>query len=68
MLRVQRLACALPKAEADALNHASGEVYTRVLVWHYRVYRRTDHWLSRGAAERLEDYLGGSVKGIPFDA
>jgi putative transposase len=41
------------------LNRESGRVYTNVLVWHYRVYRRTRHWLSEYAAMRLEDYLGG---------
>lgn len=59
MIRVQTFPCTLPKAEADALNRESGRVYTTVLVWHYRVYRRTGHWLSTGAAEKLEDYLGG---------
>jgi putative transposase len=32
-----------------------------VLVWHYRIYRRTGHWLSLYAAKRLEDYLSGST-------
>jgi putative transposase len=59
MMRVQTFPCALAKAEADALNRESGRVYTTILVWHFRIYRRTGHWLSRGAAERLEDYLGG---------
>src|SRR5262249_47048546 len=31
------------------------------LVWHYRVYRRTGHWLSEYGAKRLEDYLGGNT-------
>lgn len=59
MLRVQTLPCVLAKAEADALNRESGRIYTNVLVWHYRIYRHTGHWLSSGAAQKLEDYLGG---------
>ncbi len=59
MIRVQTFPCALAKAKADALNRESGRVYTTVLVWHYRIYRRTGHWLSEYAAKRLEDYLGG---------
>jgi len=47
----------LPKAEADALNLASGAIYTRTLVTHYRVYRRMGHWLSRFAGQKLNDYL-----------
>ncbi len=59
MIRVQTFPCALTKVNADALNRESGRVYTTVLVWHYRIYRRTGHWLSEYAAKRLEDYLGG---------
>jgi putative transposase len=59
VIRVQSLPCSLAKAEADALNRESGRHYTTTMVWHYRIYRRTGHWLSTGAAERLEDYLGG---------
>jgi putative transposase len=61
MIRTHQIACSLAKAEADALNRISGEVYTRTLVWHYRIYRRTGHWLSQAAGSRLEDYLGGPV-------
>jgi putative transposase len=60
MIRVQTFPCSLPKAEADALNRESGRHYTNTMVWHYRIYRRTGLWLSGGAAERLEDYLGGA--------
>jgi putative transposase len=59
LIRTVTLRCSLPKAEADALNLESGAVYTRVLVEHYRVYRHTGHWLSVGAACRIEDYRGG---------
>ena len=59
MMRVQTFPCSLTKAQADALNRESSRVHTNVLVWHYRIYRRTGHWLSEYAAKRLEDYLGG---------
>ncbi len=59
MIRVQTFPCPLAKAEADAFNRESGRIYTNVLVWHYRIYRHTGHWLSKYAAKRLEDYLGG---------
>ncbi|NTW97035.1 MAG: hypothetical protein HGB28_00580 [Oscillochloris sp.] len=57
MIRTHILDCHLPRSEADALNRESGRVYTDVLVWHYRIYRRTGHWLSQGAAEKLNDSL-----------
>ncbi|GIV97265.1 MAG: transposase [Herpetosiphonaceae bacterium] len=61
MIRTHMLPCHLPKHEADALNRESGRIYTKTLVTHYRVYRKKGtkrrHWLSRGAAERLGDYL-----------
>jgi putative transposase len=59
MIRVVTFSCALAKAEADARNRESGRAYTTVLMWRYRIYRRTGHWLSEYAAKRLEDYLGG---------
>ena len=61
MIRVQTFPCALAKSEADALNRESGRHYTTTIVWHYRIYRRTGHWLSEGAAQKLEDYLGGAT-------
>jgi len=61
MIRTHIIECHLKHAEADALNRASGAIYTRTLVTHYRVYRkrgaRTRHWLSRYAGKRLNDYL-----------
>ena len=61
MIRTHILRCDLPKADADALNHASGLVYSRTLVTHYRVYRKKGnkhrHWLSRFAGQKLNDFL-----------
>src|SRR5689334_9162835 len=58
MIRTHILLCTLPKHDGDALNRESARIYTDVLVTHYRVYRRSHgrHWLSRDAAERLNDY------------
>lgn len=61
MIRTLQLACSLPKAEADALNRESGAIYSRTLVWQYRIYRRKGIWLSPSAQSRLEDRLGGST-------
>jgi putative transposase len=61
MLRTVQLPCALPKAEADSLNLESGAIYSRTLIWHYRVYRRKGVWLSPSAQSRLEDTLGGAT-------
>ena len=61
MIRTHIIECHLSRAEADALNQASGAIYTQTLITHYRVYRKrgrnTRHWLSQFAAMRLNDYL-----------
>jgi len=63
MIRTHLFACSLLRAEADALNHESGQVYTNVLVRHYRVFRRSGHWLSPGAGElRLCLAYGGRAR------
>jgi putative transposase len=36
-------------------------MHTNVLVWRYRIYQRTGHWLSPYAAKRSEDYLSGAT-------
>ncbi len=61
MIRTHLLPCGLPREEADALNRESGRTSTDVLVWHYRIYRRTGHWLSPVADERLNDSFGPST-------
>ena len=61
MIRTHIIECHLKHADADALNQASGAIYTQTLVTHYRVYRKRGqnkrHWLSQFAAMRLNDYL-----------
>jgi len=58
MIRTHFIACHLPRALADRLNEESGRVYARVLVNHYRVYRRSGHWLSVWDATKLDDLAG----------
>jgi putative transposase len=55
MLRTHREPCQLNRAEADALNRASGERYTQVAIFHWRVYHKKGHWLSQNGAERWND-------------
>lgn len=57
MIRTHIFKCQLNRVQADALNAESGRLYSQTLVWHYRIYRRNDHWLSPGATERLGDSL-----------
>jgi putative transposase len=37
------------------MNVASGSVYTGVMAWHWRTFRRKGHWLSERAAYRWSD-------------
>jgi putative transposase len=55
MLRTRILPCDLPRAACDALNAASGAIYTGVMVWHWRTIRRKGHWLSEKTAYRWAD-------------
>ena len=61
MIRTHVFPCSLPKDVADSLNRESGRIYTRVLVEHYRILRHSDHWLSPGSGEKLNDYLSGTI-------
>jgi putative transposase len=60
MIRTRILPCDLPRTACDALNAASGSVYTGVMVWHWRTYRRKGHWLSERAASRFSDRRGAA--------
>jgi putative transposase len=62
MIRTHIEPCHLNRAEADALNRASGERYTQVAVFHWRVYRKKGHWLSQNGAERWNDRV---TDGLP---
>ena len=58
MIRTHTIPCRLPRVVADALNAASAALYTGVLIWHWRTYRRKRHWLSEAAACRWSDARG----------
>jgi putative transposase len=55
MIRTHILPCKLSRPVADMLNLASGTIYTQVLVNHWRVVRRQDHWLSEKSGTRWSD-------------
>jgi putative transposase len=55
MIRTYSMPCGLSREQADALNRASGQIYTGVLVAHWRMVRRKGLWLSLGAAKRWSD-------------
>ncbi len=55
MIRTHILPCSLPRPVADALNLASGSIYTQVLVSHWRVLRHKRHWLSEKSGTRWSD-------------
>ena len=55
MIRTHIESCHLNRAEADALNRASGARYTQVAVFHWRTYRKKGHWLSPHGAEQWND-------------
>ena len=61
MIRTHIEPCRLAKKRADELNRASGAIYTQVLVFHWRTYRHTGHWLSPHAAERWHDRVSGET-------
>ena len=58
MIRTRTIPCHLPRPQADALNRASGRIYTGVLVAHWRVVRKKDFWLSETAGTRWSDRRG----------
>jgi putative transposase len=69
VIRTHTIPCHLPRDEADAFNRMSGAIYTGVLVAHWRIYRRKDHWLSLGAATRWSDWRGtGTMHAHTIDA
>jgi putative transposase len=61
MIRTHVEPCRLAKKIADELNRASGRIYTQVLVFHWRTFRHTGHWLSPHAGERWNDRVHGDT-------
>jgi len=62
MIRTVYFQCDMPRSLADALNRESGCIYSRVLVEHYRIYRKHGVWLKAGQAEKLDDAYHGAEK------
>jgi hypothetical protein len=56
MIRTHIIPSKLKKEIADALNLASGQVYTGVLVSHWRTLREKSIWLSEKAGTKWSDY------------
>ena len=55
MIRTHILPCQLKRQTADALNLASGQIYSGVLVAHWRVVRKKHIWLSETSGTRLSN-------------
>jgi putative transposase len=64
MIRTHIIDCNLKRAEADALNRASGQRYTQVMLFHWRTYRHKGHWLSANAAQRWNDHLNAEQSSL----
>ena len=58
LIRTHILPCRIPIEQADGLNRESGRIYTDVLVWHWRAFRRSEHWMSPYGAQKWSDYRG----------
>jgi putative transposase len=56
MIRTHIIPCKLKREVADALNLASGQVYTGVLISHWRVVRKQSIWLSEKSGTKWSDY------------
>ena len=52
MIRTQILPCHLPNATCDALNLASGRIYSGIVSRHWRLLRQKGLWLSEKVVER----------------
>jgi putative transposase len=54
--RTYQFACTVPESIASALNQESARIYNALMVEHWRIYRKKAIWLSRSAAEKLNDF------------
>lgn len=61
MYRARIIACPFDKSICDNLNRESGRLYTEVMVNHYRIWRRSNHWLSVFGADKLNDFYNKST-------
>lgn len=58
-IKTHIIECRLSHIRANKLNRESAKIYNNILVNHWRIYRKKGIWISRHAAEKLEDYLTG---------
>lgn len=55
MIRTYTVPCDLPKEQADALNLASGRIYSGIVARHWRLLRKKGLWLSEKTLTKLSD-------------
>lgn len=55
MIRTHIIPCHLPTAQADALNLASGRIYSGIVSRHWRLLKQKDLWLSEKSLTKLSD-------------
>jgi putative transposase len=67
MIRTHILPCHLPLAEADALNLASGRIYSGIVSRHWRLLKQKGLWLSQKSLTKLSD-LRWSERDLPLHA
>lgn len=61
MILTQSFRARRPSKILEELNRESGRVYTLTMIEHWRVRRKKDIWLSKYAAQRVNDALSGST-------
>ena len=67
MIRTRILPCRLTRAEADALNLASGRIYSGIVSRHWRLLKHKDLWLSQKSLTKLSD-LRWTGRDLPLHA
>lgn len=67
MIRTQIIPCQLNRETCDALNSASGRIYSGIVSRHWRLLKQKGLWLSEKSLLRLSD-LRPSVKATPMHA
>lgn len=67
MIRTHIIPCKLNKEQADALNLASGRIYSGIVSRHWRLLTQKNLWLSEKSLTRLSD-LRLASKNLPMHA
>ncbi len=60
MILTQTFRATQPRSLLDECNRESGRLYTQTMVEHWRIYRHTGVWLSRGMDEKYNDFLSST--------